>query len=287
MGNPYKINGRTYRPQETYNFTQTGIASWYGPNFHGKPTANGEVFNQNALTAAHKTLQLPSLVRVTNLENGRSVIVRINDRGPFAHNRVIDMSKRGAELLQFKNQGTAKVKIQLLEEESRMIAQAAKDGHNISGVEIALNEGKSIQEALGYAPKENNAQQNQPVMLTQAQPNQPPPLYNQASYQTAPVQNVESPQSLSLAPQQTNLVKTVSVAPTRIFIQTGSFTSMENASAYAGQMAPFGAAQIKPTIVNGTTFYRVRLPAQSVEEADALILDLARHGKKNTLIIVE
>jgi rare lipoprotein A len=81
VGNPYKVEGQWYNPTETYEMTQTGIASWYGPGFHGKKTANGEIYNMNELTAAHKTLQLPSLVRVTNLDNGKSVIVRVNDRG--------------------------------------------------------------------------------------------------------------------------------------------------------------------------------------------------------------
>ncbi|MCB1556744.1 MAG: septal ring lytic transglycosylase RlpA family protein, partial [Alphaproteobacteria bacterium] len=82
VGNPYKIEGKTYVPQENYSLVETGIASWYGPQFHGKQTANGEVFDMEELTAAHRTLQMPSLVRVTNLENGRSLIVRVNDRGP-------------------------------------------------------------------------------------------------------------------------------------------------------------------------------------------------------------
>lgn len=305
VGNPYKVGGRTYTPQETYNFTQTGIASWYGPDFHGKFTANGEIYNQRALTAAHKTLQMPSIVRVTNLENGRSLIVRVNDRGPFSKNRVIDMSERGAELLQFKGQGTTKVKIQLLERESRMIAQAAKEGHSITDIEIALNQGKTIEEALGYPPAQEDQIQTAslappqqispqiPQQMQQAQQMQPVPITQQqaapqqATYSSAVVSPVQT-ETLS-APQipAENLVKTVSVPRTRIYIQTGSFTNLQNANAYAGQMAPFGAAQIKPTVVNGQTFYRVRLPAQTVAEADELVLNLAKHGKRNTMIIVE
>lgn len=151
VGNPYTIGGVRYTPEETYNFTQKGIASWYGPNFDGKLTANGEIYDQRALTAAHKTLQMPSIVRVTNLENGRSIIVRVNDRGPFSRGRIIDMSERGAELLQFKNQGTAKVKVQVMPLESQLVAEAAKKGQDVRGVEIALNQGKSIYEFLGLA----------------------------------------------------------------------------------------------------------------------------------------
>src|SRR3546814_18900599 len=102
-----------------YTFYESGIASWYGPGFHGKLTANGEGYDQDAMTAAHRTLPMPSLVQVTKLENGHSVRVRVNDRGPYAHGRIIDMSKRSAELLGFTNQGTAKVRVQVLEEIGR------------------------------------------------------------------------------------------------------------------------------------------------------------------------
>lgn len=132
VGNPYKISGRTYYPKESYTHSETGIASWYGPNFHAKRTANGETYDMYDLTAAHRTLQIPSIVKVTNLENGRSIKVRINDRGPFARDRVIDMSKRGAELLGYINQGTARVRIEVLPVESRIVADAAKAGRKIN-----------------------------------------------------------------------------------------------------------------------------------------------------------
>lgn len=132
VGNPYTVSGVRYYPREDFSLSETGIASWYGPNFHGKRTANGEIYNQNDLTAAHRTLQMPSIVRVTNLENGRSVVVRINDRGPFKRGRIIDVSKRAAELLGFIGNGTARVRVDVLEKESRQIAEAAKRGMNTS-----------------------------------------------------------------------------------------------------------------------------------------------------------
>ena len=140
VGNPYKVSGKWYRPTESYTLVETGIASWYGPNFHGKKTANGEVFNKHELTAAHRTLQMPSLVRVTNLDNGRTLVVRVNDRGPFKRGRIIDLSERAAELLQFKNNGTAKVRLEVLGRESRAMAEAAKRGEDTRGVEVAMNE---------------------------------------------------------------------------------------------------------------------------------------------------
>jgi len=115
-GNPYKIGNRWYKPipNETA-YDQTGIASWYGRDFHGKHTANGETYDMHALSAAHKTLPLPTLVRVTNLDNGRSVVVRVNDRGPFVKERLIDLSYAAAKQLAYADRGTAHVRVQTLD----------------------------------------------------------------------------------------------------------------------------------------------------------------------------
>ena len=121
VGNTYKIKGRRYKPREVSRYTKTGVASWYGRRhgFHGKKTANGDIYNKEMLTAAHKTLPLPSLVKVTNRKNGKSVIVLVNDRGPFAHNRVIDLSERAAAKIGMRHQGTAKVRLQYLNGETQ------------------------------------------------------------------------------------------------------------------------------------------------------------------------
>jgi len=111
VGVSYNVAGKTYVPTDTPRFSQTGLASWYGDAFHGRLTANGEVYDVNGLTAAHPTFPLPSYVRVTDLENGRSIIVRVNDRGPFASDRIIDVSERVAGILGFQDEGTAKVKL--------------------------------------------------------------------------------------------------------------------------------------------------------------------------------
>ena len=111
VGAPYTINGVTYVPREDASYRAFGIASWYGPGFHGRLTANGEIYDMHALTAAHPTLPLPSYVRVTNLLNGRSLLLRVNDRGPYVANRVIDVSRRAAELLGFVSAGTTAVQV--------------------------------------------------------------------------------------------------------------------------------------------------------------------------------
>ncbi len=112
VGKPYTVAGRTYVPEENLNYRAEGLASWYGDDFHGRLTANGEVFDMASLTAAHPTLPIPSYARVTNLGNGKSLIVRVNDRGPYHGNRLIDVSNKAAELLEFKGRGIANVRVE-------------------------------------------------------------------------------------------------------------------------------------------------------------------------------
>ena len=114
IGAPYKIAGKWYTPADDPAYNRVGIASWYGADFHNKQTANGEIYDMNALSAAHTTLPMPSYVRVTNLENNRSLILRVNDRGPFVANRLIDVSRRGAQLLGFERRGTTRVRVEAL-----------------------------------------------------------------------------------------------------------------------------------------------------------------------------
>jgi rare lipoprotein A len=112
VGKPYEVAGRTYVPEENINYSAVGMASWYGDDFHGRYTANGEVFDMNSISAAHPTLPLPSYVRVTNLANSHSIIVRVNDRGPYTGGRLIDLSVKTAKLLGFHGQGLARVKVE-------------------------------------------------------------------------------------------------------------------------------------------------------------------------------
>ena len=125
IGKPYSVKGVTYTPRENFHFEETGLASWYGPGFHENTTANMEIFDQNQISAAHKTLQLPCLVRVHNLDNGRILDIRINDRGPVYEGRIIDLSKRAAQLLGVFQKGLARVHIKVLEHESRLLKDMA------------------------------------------------------------------------------------------------------------------------------------------------------------------
>ncbi len=149
IGKKYKIKGRTYYPKNYRFYSATGYASWYGREcgFHGNKTANGDIYNKNLLTAAHKTLPLPSLVRVTNLENRKSIILLVNDRGPFVKNREIDVSEKSAKLLGFRKNGVAKVKVTYLPSHTKSFLnkigmepkEGAKATHDLAKYNLTIN----------------------------------------------------------------------------------------------------------------------------------------------------
>lgn len=125
IGKPYEVFGVRYVPADDRDYDATGIASWYGPGFHALATANGERYDQDALTAAHKTLPLPSWVEVSNLDNGRVLTVRLNDRGPFVAGRIIDLSRRSAQLLGVDTAGLARVRVRRVYPDGAALAAAA------------------------------------------------------------------------------------------------------------------------------------------------------------------
>jgi rare lipoprotein A len=134
VGKPYTIAGHTYYPSEK-PYSAVGVASWYGSDFHGRRTANGEIFDRNSISAAHPTMPLPSYARVTNLRNARSIIVRVNDRGPYHGGRVMDVSQRVAEALDFHGAGTARVKVEWIgragldgDDDNKLLATLRDDG---------------------------------------------------------------------------------------------------------------------------------------------------------------
>ena len=129
VGAPYQVKGVWYYPHVDYAYDQTGLASWYGEQFEGRLTANGEIFDLNQLTAAHKTLPMPSIVEVVNLQNGRALRLRVNDRGPFVDGRIIDLSRHAARLLGFERNGTTWVRVHVLREESIRAAQELMHGN--------------------------------------------------------------------------------------------------------------------------------------------------------------
>jgi rare lipoprotein A len=156
IGKPYQVAGRWYTPKAQPGYDKTGMASWYGEAFNRRKTSNGEWFDMTELTAAHPTLPLPSYAHVTNLENGRTVVVRINDRGPFVGTRLIDLSKRSAEVLAFKGQGKANVRVQYLGP-----APLRDQGQHLTAMNRELGQGASVAQLTAFAANRNVAPGNQ------------------------------------------------------------------------------------------------------------------------------
>ena len=275
IGKPYQVKGVWYYPAEDFNYRETGIASWYGPGFHAKTTANGERYDQNDMTAAHRTLPMPSIVRVTNLENGRSIVVRVNDRGPFANNRIIDMSRRGAETLGFVGKGTARVQVEILAAESRAIAAAAKRGETTKTVPVVV---------ASSAPREKVETTTLPPP-----PSSPPPEKTEVPVYQTPKEKqtpVAAPTDEQLRDQQ---VKQFPVHATRMYIQVGAFSVYDNANRQKEKLtASVAKASVSAAQIDGREVYRVRLgPVATVEESDKLLDKAINAGFKEARIVVE
>ncbi len=288
VGSTYKIKGRKYRPKEQYNMTETGMASWYGPGFHGKMTANGEIFDENEMTAAHRTLQMPSIIRVTNLSNGRTGIFRVNDRGPFAHDRVLDVSKRGASVLGFKDKGTAKVRIEVLKEPSLEVAQRAKSGYSTKGYEVALaqnggqvsKENSTVMQRVAQNPTIDNAPlrplpRMKPVKEVSLSSSSP-------SAQTVPLRKPAPVEAVALnAPPKPPVLGTG-----RIYIQAAAFSQESNALAYSTKMASYGPSKVYLSQSGEKPIYRVRLgPYEDRATASRVLNTLNNNGNNNAVIV--
>lgn len=268
VGKPYQIYGVWYYPKLETDYDETGIASWYGPGFHGRRTANGALFDENKVSAAHKTLQIPSIVRVTNLENGRSIKVLVNDRGPYAHGRVIDLSRRAAQLLDIERKGTARVRVQILDDESRQVAALAQ----------GKGGGNTIPDA---APTEQVAVETLSGQQNNATANPSPPV---AQTQVA----APAPAPVSVVPAGNQPVELQVVSKSDLFIQAGAFSVYDNANRLRAQIASLGPSLISPAFVNGQQYFRVRIgPLASVEEADLKLQQLITSGYNDSRIVVD
>ena len=250
VGTPYKINGKWYYPAVDYNYKETGIASWYGPGFHGKKTANGEIFNQNKISAAHRTLPMPSIVKVTNLDNGKVLErVRINDRGPFAGNRIIDLSKKAAEELGFVNLGVANVMVEILEEESRehAINNTSYKTFKAESAEVKEIKKTNIKE-IKQSKQDNNVD-----------------ISNESNNK-----------------EDTNMI----FADKPLAIQVGAFTDHRNAKSLTNQLSKF-KAYIERSFVNDKYLYRVRVgPFSSLNIAEKIKNQLFDLGYTASHLIV-
>jgi rare lipoprotein A len=268
VGSPYQIDGVWYYPQEQPDYDETGIASWYGPTFYGKTTANGETYDGGQLTAAHRTLPLPVNVRVTNLENGKSIVVRVNDRGPYARGRIIDLSRHAAELLDVVQTGTARVRVTYL---GRADLAGGKPPPPETPPEIAS--------ALPAAPtaKIQAAPLNALPGVAQAAPARPRQM----------PQPVTTPPIQMAANQVTGQVTRMPVpAATHLYVQVGAFSRAQNARLLQARIG--GDLRISPLQRNGQTLYRVRTgPLNSVEDADAALSRITGAGSNDAQIVVD
>jgi rare lipoprotein A len=270
VGKPYQIQGVWYYPEEDYQYDESGIASWYGTKFHGRKTANGEVYDMNALTAAHRTLPMPSFVRVTNLENGRSLILLVNDRGPFARGRIIDISRRGSQLLNFQKQGTARIRVQVLADQSRVLKS------RIGNRDELAKTGSPI--TVGRMPKAKVQIQSLEPAGGGSSPPQPINLKPMADISPLAVEG----------PVVTETVVQAPIINTNIFVQVGAYSRFDNANKVQAKLSPFGQAELSQVLINGRDLYRVRVgPMESVGSADLMLATISQAGFPESRIIVE
>jgi rare lipoprotein A len=267
IGRPYQIKETWYYPAENFKYVETGIASWYGRKFHGKKTANGETYDMNTLTAAHRTLPLPSVVRVINLKNGRSLNLRVNDRGPFARGRIIDVSRRAAQLLDFQRAGTARVRVEIVAGESRRLKIAAINGQLPDSQKITG-------QAVAKQPVES-----QPISSTIL------PNKRERSLSDTSAQKTITP----IAEVETQTVKRLpAVADSKLFIQAGAFADFDNASRARTRLSRFGPAWVTKAQIGQRQYYRVRIgPVQSLQDADNLLDRMISSGFPQARLVVD
>ena len=278
IGKPYQIKGIWYYPKVNYQHIETGIASWYGPGFHGKKTANGEIYNQNNLTAAHRTLPMPSLVQVTNLENGRSLRLTVNDRGPFAHGRVIDVSRRAAQLLGFHRRGTARVRVAILASESRLLARRARNGNTLARTGSPIQRNTKLPKATvasqGLAPPPGGQAARVSAAVSDSRA---------AIRRSAPRERLTPEAAL---PDGT--VTTVAVGSSDMYVQVGAYTQFQNAHQAAARLGNLQTVTVSSKILDGREFFRVRAgPFNNLKAADNLLETILRLGFSDARITID
>ncbi len=262
---PYCIKGVWYHPQQHYEYDEVGVASFYGGGdvFHGRPTATGETFDMNGLTAAHKTLPLPCMAEVTNLENGRQICLKVNDRGPFPPGRLLDVSRRVAQLLGFESKGLAKVRVRTLVPES-----------------LALN---------GLTA--------QTVMYAAAPPPPPAPLSSLVQEAGKPIM-VAASKSLSLPAdlfkedsqpiviaKKTPILKPLHQAG--IFVDVGAQKTLDDAQKLAQQLSKITDSPVQPIKSKGENSYVARLgPVLSMSTANQILDQLVEAGHLTSRIVI-
>ena len=263
IGDPYEVEDNWYYPKRDLRYDETGIASWYGDEFAGRLTANGEIFDPKLVSAAHKTLPMPSVVRVTNLENGKSLVIRLNDRGPFVAGRIIDLSREAARRLNFLNTGIARVRVQILAEQSLAMERDAKN-NNFS--RLVSNEPMPPVKADNIPEVSLDATTTRQVQSDRAT-------------RTSAIE--------LLARSRIGEVIDVPVTKTNIWVQIGAFYNKDSAKSVLNQYAA-EQGSISEGLHNGKLIYKARLgPITTVEDADIILSKVLKFGFEGAHIIVE
>ncbi len=275
IGRPYQVNGVWYYPREQPGYDRTGVASWYGEPFHGRRTANGEIYDMNRVSAAHPTLPLPTRVKVTNLENGRSIVVRVNDRGPFVNGRLIDLSRETARLLGMLQTGTAKVRVQAIDVEGpaqRFVSPkprtepAEKTAAAAAPIKTVTAETLPPPNGVAAAPP-LETQQNRGVRIAT----------------TGPPRTAAT----ALTPSET-VVGQEAVTPADLYVQIGAFSQFVNANRLAAKFWWLGSAKVTSAMIGESEFFRVRIgPLANVAEADKTLNTVIGNGHPEARIVVE
>jgi rare lipoprotein A len=295
---PYEINGTTYHPQDHFDYEEEGVASWYGPGFHERPKSCGGRYDMHGLSAAHKTLPIPSVVEVTNIENGKRIKLVVDDRGPFVDNRIIDLSKGAAQKLGVHQKGLAKVKVRAIPEESLALVNHLKQygryGQTPNGKswdaiyreEIANDFAHRPLEPAKHAPKfestvaRSNSKQPAKLQPTVARidKHNPLPKAQAATYVQEPDLEIDSLlQEISTAPKKKTRSPTHSSQAH--YVHVGSFIQKRNAEKLCQELARHGRTNVAETKSSGQRFFAVQLgPFNDKQQAQKLLATLENDG---------
>jgi rare lipoprotein A len=321
LGKPYKVRGKVYYPREDQDYRKTGLASWYGDAFHGRLTANGEIYDMTHLTAAHPTMPLPSYARVTNMENGTSIIVRVNDRGPYSHNRLIDLSKRAAEMLDYAQSGTAKVKVEYVGrapldgEDDQYLMASYRPGNRApdpsdglpTGVMVAMNgptptadagpagfPGELVDmtatgtsrlslPAIGPIAPERPAGGIGDVQVAMASLSYANDGKSGASQAFAAFDGLDADAVLRSWKRMNGDAAAINAREP--YIAAGSFTEEGEARKLAQALASFGKTEIEATEIDGATWYGVNLIGDGRSSIDDLLKAAWSHGAPDAITV--
>ena len=284
VGTPYQVEGIWYYPAEDYAYVQEGVASWYGSDFHGKRTANGDRYNMDDLTAAHPTLPMPSVVKVTNLDNGKVLRVTVNDRGPFHSTRIIDVSKKAAQLLGFYEAGTARVRVEIDAQESITLKNIALKKRPPEMPQITASP-RGVVTADNIAPLAPIPGSSIPPAAVK--PVSVPPASIPA-VAVPPPPSAKSPAQVPKASAPVKKTAPEAKTPGGIYVQAGAFSEEANARKLEQQLGELGVVHIVPTTVNNKKLYRVRLgPVADATMADALLKKIKTYGYNDAKVVRE